>query len=79
LLVKTTVYLDDELAQRLKELVPPRKLNRFINEAVADKAEQLEEERLNALLREGYLATRDEDPELIADWSTLDVEGWPEE
>jgi predicted transcriptional regulator len=77
--VKTTVYLDDELAQRLKQLVAPRKLNRFINEAVAAKAEQLEEERLQAELREGYLATREEHAEVARDWAALDLEGWPEE
>ncbi|HEU0166172.1 MAG TPA: hypothetical protein VFS62_00230 [Chloroflexota bacterium] len=77
--MKTTVYLDDGLAERLKQLVAPRKLNRFINEAVAAKAEELEEERLQALLREGYLATRDERDEVARDWAALDVEGWPEE
>jgi predicted transcriptional regulator len=76
--VKTTVYLDDDLAGRLKQLVAPRKLNRFINDALAEKAEQLEEEQLQAELREGYLATRDEREEVARDWSALDVEGWPE-
>jgi len=75
--VKTTIYLDDELAERLKRLVAPRKLNRFINEAAAEKARQIEEERFHAELRAAYLASNEEDVEVDADWSVLDVVDWP--
>jgi hypothetical protein len=76
--MRTTVYLDDALYGRLRQYVPGRGLNRFINEAVAEKIEALEKQRLMREMREGYLATRDDRAELNQDWDAVDTEGWPE-
>lgn len=76
--MRTTVYLDDELNARLREFVPGRGLNRFINEAVAEKVSSLEKERIRQAMREGYLATAADRAELNKDWEVVDVEGWPE-
>jgi hypothetical protein len=72
------VYLDDELNQRLRRLVPARGLNRFINDAIAEKVRALEEQRIIAEMREGYIATREDRDELAQDWEAVDLEGWPE-
>ncbi len=45
-MARTTVYLDDGLRERLQQVVPPRKLNRFINEAVVEKVAALEQRQL---------------------------------
>ena len=63
---------------RLRPLVGPRKLNRFINEVLAEKVEALERQRIEELMKEGYLATRKDREELNADWGVVDFEGWPE-
>ncbi|MBI3979235.1 MAG: hypothetical protein HY331_13715 [Chloroflexi bacterium] len=75
--VRTTIQLDEELLARLRRLLPPRSLNRFINEAVAEKVAELERQRIEQAMKEGYLATQDERVEVDRDWQVVDVEGWP--
>ena len=75
--VRTTVHLDEALVQRARRFVPPRRLNRFINEALAEKLDALERQETERAMREGYLATRPDRAELNAEWETVDVEGWP--
>lgn len=76
--MRTTIYLDDELDTRLRRIVPGRGLNRFINEAVAEKVAALEKEQVEREMREGYVATAVESAELARDWEVVDLEGWPE-
>jgi hypothetical protein len=77
-MVRTTLYLDDDLNERLRRLVPPRGLNRFINDAVAEKIRALEEQRIVAEMREGYVATRADRDELASSWESVELEGWPD-
>jgi predicted transcriptional regulator len=76
--VRTTIYLSEDLDRRLRELVPPRGLNRFINEVVAERVAALEEARILAEMREGYAATREDRGEISQDWEVITAEGWPE-
>jgi predicted transcriptional regulator len=78
--VRTTVYLDDGLAERVRRLAPRRRMTRFINEAVELKVAALEREQLEREMREGYIATDsdEERAEIVADWAVLDADGWPE-
>lgn len=76
--MRTTITLDEELHTKLKQLTTPRGINRFINEALRDKIQRLEQERVEALMKEGYLATKSDRSALNEDWQTIDVEGWPE-
>jgi hypothetical protein len=76
---RLTVQLDPELVQRVRPYAGPRGLNRFINDAVAEKLAALERARLNEEMKEGYLAEAREQDDLIEDWNGLDVEGWPSE
>ncbi len=76
-MMRTTLYLDDKLGARLKRLVPPRKLNRFVNEVLAEKVEELESDQLAAEMKAGYLAARRDRKALAADWSAVDTEDWP--
>jgi len=75
--MKKTVYLNDRLDARLRELVPPRKLNRFINDVLEEKANQLEVQRLEEDMRAGYIASNNDQADLAKDWSVVDVEDWP--
>ncbi len=76
--VRTTVYVDEELLGRARRLVPPRHLNRLINEALAEKVEALERREVERAMKEGYVATDTERAELSRDWEAADLEGWPE-
>ena len=76
--VRTTIQLDETLLQRVRQLVPARGLNRFINEAVEEKTRAVERLRIEEAMREGYIATRGDRAELNEDWSAVDTESWPE-
>ena len=75
---RTTIYLDEDIRARLHRLVPARGLNRFVNEAVAEKVAALEHEQLAQAMKEGYLATAADRTALNAEWGSLDVLDWPE-
>ena len=77
-MARTTVNLDEDVLARVRDHVPERGLSRFINEALAEKVALLERERLEAELREGYLATRKDRAALNEDWQVVDGEGWPD-
>jgi hypothetical protein len=74
---RTTLYLDDELNDRLRRFVPPRGLNRFINEALAEKVGALERREIEENMKEGYLAVARDRAELNSDWEAVDIENWP--
>lgn len=76
-MAKTTVYLDDDIRARLQSLIPPRKLNRFINEAVAEKVAALEHQQFEQAMKEGYLAVNDDRTALTRDWEAVEVLDWP--
>jgi hypothetical protein len=76
--VRTTVHLEEDLLVRVRQLVPSRGLSRFINETLAEKLDALEREQVEAAMREGYIATREDRAALNQDWGILDTEGWPE-
>lgn len=75
--VRTTIQLDESLLSRLRSLVPPRKMNRFIVQAVAEKVDAVERERLEQELKQGYLASAEEDAEVAEDWKAIETEAWP--
>ncbi len=77
-MVRTTVNLDPEVLARARKLVPERGLSRFINDTLNEKMVVLERQRIEAAMKQGYIATRQERAELDADWATVDGEGWPE-
>ena len=76
--VRTTVQIDDALMERARRLVPARGFSQFVNEAVAARVDALEREQIEAAMREGYIATREDRLELSQDWEAVDNEGWPE-
>jgi hypothetical protein len=73
---RTTIYLDEALVARARRLVPARGLSQLVNELLAERIAELEQAELEAQLREGYIATRQERRTLNADWEATDVEGW---
>ena len=76
--VRTTVQIDERLMERVRRIVPPRGFNQFVNEALAARADEIERERIQHDMMEGYIATREDRRELNRDWGVIDGEGWPE-
>lgn len=75
--MRTTIYIDEGINVRLRQFVPRRGLNRFVNAALAEKVAMLEHEQLERALKEGYLATRAARAALNDDWAGLDSADWP--
>ena len=75
---RTTIYIDEALLDRIRRFIPSRGLSPLVSELLDERVRQLEQEELEAALREGYLATKSERRMLNNDWQTVDVEGWPE-
>jgi hypothetical protein len=76
--VRTIIHLDERMLERPGPFVGRRELSRCINEAMAEKLLALERQQLEADLREGYLATREDRVQLNAEWSVVDAKSWPE-
>lgn len=76
--VRTTIQLDEELMERVRQIVPTRGFNQFVKEAVAARVASIERERIEREMMQGYIAQRAEREELNRDWEQVDVEDWPE-
>ncbi len=74
---RTTVYLDEALVRRARRLVPARGLSQLVNDLLAERVAELEQAELEAQMREGYIATRQDRQELNADWQIIDGDRWP--
>jgi len=72
-LKRLNITLPEEIAQEIKDI--PNKSG-FISEAVKEKLDRINKEKLDKLLIEGYKATRREDREINQDWEKITLEGW---
>ena len=52
-------------------------MDRFMNEAIAEKLAALEQQQLEQAMKEGYLATNDDRIALDRDWDAVVVIDWP--
>ena len=72
-LKRLNITLPEEIAQEIKDI--PNKSG-FISEAVKEKLDRINKEKLDKLLIEGYKATRKEDKEINQEWEKITLEGW---
>jgi len=70
---RLNITLPEEIAQEIKYI--PNKSG-FISEAVKEKLERINKEKLDKLLIEGYKETRKEDKEINQEWEKITLEGW---
>ena len=70
---RLNITLPDEVIRQIKDL--PNK-SRFIAEALKEKLERIESEKLDRLLVEGYEATKEEDKRIDKEWEKITLEGW---
>lgn len=74
--VRTTVVLEDAVIKRIKTLVPPRQLSRFINTTLAEKLQEMVKQELSEWMKQGYIATRKERERYNKEWEVVSIEGW---
>jgi len=72
-LKRLNITLPEEIAQEIKDI--PNK-SRFISEAVKEKLDRIDKEKLDKLLIEGYKATGKEDKKINREWEKVTLEGW---
>ena len=72
-LKRLNITLPEEIAKEIKDI--PNKSG-FISEAVKEKLDRINKEKLDKLLIEGYKATRREDREINQEWEKITMEGW---
>ncbi len=76
--VRLNITLPRELAQQLDEVVAPKKKSAFIADALRDRLQEIQNEKLNLLMKEGYKATHSEAKEMAHEFEVADLEGWDE-
>ncbi len=71
------IYLDEELLARASRFFLPGELSQLVTDLLTERIAELEQAELEAQMREGYLAVKQERQELKADWEIVDGEKWP--
>ncbi len=69
--------LDESLIQRAEQILPPGGLSEIINALLSEWLIKQEQAEVEAQMREGYLAVREERQELNEEWQVVDDVGWP--
>lgn len=70
---RLNITLPEEIIQEIKDI--PNKSG-FISQAVKEKLERINKEKLDKLLIEGYKATREEDKKIDKEWERITLERW---
>jgi len=75
--IKVNFTLPEDVLTRLKDNVGDGERSAFVAAALRTKLAQLEAEKLEAELIEGYQATAKEGAAVNAEWNSITMEGWP--
>ncbi len=73
---RLNIVLPDALIREIDQVAGKRKRSQFIADAVKRRILDLEKDRLQKEMAEGYRATRSEDEELAREFEASDLEGW---
>ena len=76
--VRLNITMPKDLAKALNRVVGPRKRSHFIVEAVKQRIEQQERDKLEKTLEEGYQAVAKENIAITKEFEVADLEGWDE-
>jgi metal-responsive CopG/Arc/MetJ family transcriptional regulator len=72
-MIRLNITLPDEI---VKKLQAKKNKSRYIAEALREKIEREEKDKIKVLLKEGYSAASSEDKELTGDWDKASIEEW---
>jgi metal-responsive CopG/Arc/MetJ family transcriptional regulator len=72
------ITIPQELAHQVDELTGPRKRSQFISEALKHWIEEIQHEKAQKGLEEGYKARKEESRLITKEFEAADLEGWDE-
>ena len=75
-MVRMNITIPEDLAQKLDQIVSPRKKSRFIADSLRERIKKIEEEETQKRLADGYKARKDEGLAIAEDFRSADLEGW---
>jgi metal-responsive CopG/Arc/MetJ family transcriptional regulator len=70
---RLNITIPEDIARRFDKI--PNK-SKFIAEAIKEKLDELEAQKLKELLTEGYKAVKEEDKIVSEEWENVTLEGW---
>ena len=70
---RINITIPEELSKKISNISNKSK---FITESIEEKLNQIEREKLNKVLAEGYNSTKVEDKEINNDWENITLERW---
>ena len=76
--VRLNITVPKEIVKQLDRIVGPRGKSAFITECIRQRIQQIEKEKLQELLKEGYENTKSESAALAREFEQVDLEGWDE-
>ena len=77
-IIRMNITLPRTLVEALDIVAGSRKRSQFISEAVRLRIQQLEKEKLETLLSEGYASSKQKGMDLASEFKQVDIEGWDE-
>jgi len=75
---RMNITIPKELAEQIGKLTPPRKRSQFVAEALRQKVQEIQRERIEKALEEGYKTRKEESQSMAREFESLDLEGWDE-
>jgi len=75
---KVNFTIPAETVALLNERIAHRKRSAFVAAAIRERLQLMAEDNLSRELKEGYLARREEDAEINAEWEVATLENWPD-
>ena len=76
--VRMNITIPQELAHQVDELTGSRKRSQFISEALKHRIEEIQHEKAQKVLEEGYKARKEESRLITKEFEAADLEGWDE-
>jgi len=76
--VRLNITIPEELARQLDSIVGARRKSRFIAETLRKRIQEIEEQKLQQLLQEGYKARKKESQSIAREFESADLEAWDE-
>jgi metal-responsive CopG/Arc/MetJ family transcriptional regulator len=76
--VRMNITVPEELAQQMEKLIGAKKRSQFISEALSRRIEEIQGEKLQTALEEGYKARKGESKSIAREFEPIDLEGWDE-
>jgi len=76
--VRMNITIPKDLVEQIDKLTPPRKRSHFVAEALRQKVKEIQHERIEKALEEGYKTRKEESQSIAREFEPLDLEGWDE-